>query len=805
MMQFATARTHGSTRPLPYSTRGVPRAGRQTCLAALLLLALVAGAAHAQDRSTWINAQECGASGSQFTTPAETTAGSERVTVKDVGDFKVGQGVMVSRCNIRYQNKHLWSPKKIYESSRALKDEVEMRGYDGAAGSWIVYALDVAPGPNPSFRWSDDIGRKWKPGGPLDDAWHPLGGGTEVRFHKEKLDWEAGYAVTFAARDQLVSRIEKIEGNVLVLRDKANRAAADAVVRHCDDAALQVAFDQGVREKRNVFVPPGWYRLARGVRVNNAPSITIEGASPQEVMLDISEGEGSCVTLAGGTEVNLRNLSMVGNTGFADSDIAGYFNLAGAGGVWGFYLKSCNAVSIANTERVLVENCHARKMSCEAFVSGGRSRGAKQPGTHTKSTTYLRCSAIDCGRNGFNDWNCGPENTSVLNCRIVDVGGCSWEGASRFVRFIGNYVRNAGTIAMGNLGPPNHDDTFPNLGAGQHIIADNVFEGGGAYGGRNGSCAIVTCFGSTQVIVRNNLFVNFNSPAIQANGACDSRHFPAANTLITGNIIDLTCVEGKPVARFGVEVSANDTIVADNQIYVRGAADPLVTGIRLREPALNINVHDNLIRNCGTGLITQRVQTRVSEVVDKQTFLPPAWGGAPVARAGSHGYRGWPVVWLAGGKVVGTSVLEGCDPETCRFRLKEPREMKAGDTFETYPPQGANWQIHHNTLAGCPNPVILDSYGSATSHFGGNVVTREGATGVKQAVQVKGRFQFLGNHFSGFDEAGSAALGLYLDRFGQPPASLYCDNTFSRCANMVGAEQPAVWDAATEQNNVASD
>ena len=758
------------------------------------LLLLACSCAFAQ--GNWLNARDCNASGSSFTTGAVTTAGSNQITVKDPGDFAVGQGVMVSRCFVRYQAKHLWGPKKIYEASRALKDEVEIRGYDGAGGSWLVYALDVAPGPQPSFRWSDDIGRTWHQGGPVDDQWHALSGGTEIRFAPGKLNWQEGYAVTFSARDQLVSRIEKIAGNVLTLREAANRSASDAVVRHCDDEALQAAIDQAIREKRDVFVPPGYYRLARGVRIANAPALTFEGASPEDVIFDISEGEGACVTLSGGTEVNLRNLTMVGNTGFKDADIAGYFNLAGAGGVWGFYLKRCNAVSIADTERVLVENCHARKMSCEAFVSGSAGRSAKPGRSATLSTTYLRCSAIDCGRNGFNDWNCGPENTSVLQCRIVDVGGCSWEGASRFVKFIGNYVRNAGTIAMGNLGPPNHDDTFPQLGAGQHIIADNVFEGGGYYGGKIGSCAIVTSFGSTQVIIRNNLFVNFNSPAINASGNCDTRHFPSANTTITDNIIDLTAAGPQPpVARCGIEVSANDTLVANNQIYVRGAADPVVTGVRVWEPALNVNVHDNLIRNCGTGLIAQRAQGRVAEVIDATTFTLPAWGRVPVARRGSHLYQGWPVVWLAGSKVLGTSVLDGADPDTFRLKLRQPRELKAGDVFETYPPGGAGWDLHDNTFSGCLKPVVLDAYGGAASRFRNNTLTRDRATGVQEAATIKGQFQVTGNVFQGFDEPGSLALGLYLDRLGQPPASFYRGNQFVGCPKPVAEERPGMWAA----------
>ncbi|MHB8995327.1 MAG: hypothetical protein ACYC63_08785 [Armatimonadota bacterium] len=781
----------------------------RNCWTAAIVVWLCAAclvAASAADQSSWVNVRDFGASGSEYSTGAVTAAGSKQITVKDVGDFQVGQGVMVSRCNVRYQSKMLRGPKKVLQGARALKDEVEIRGYDGAAGSWLIYALDVAPGPNSSFRWSDDIGRTWHQGGPLDHEWHALSGGTEVRFAPEKLDWTEGYAVTFAARDQLVTRIEKIEGNVLTLADAANRSADDAVVRHCDNVALQAAINQAIKEKRNVFVPPGWYRLAAGLRIGNASAVTMEGASAETVTLDISEGQGACVTLAGGTEVNLRNLTMLGNTGFADADIAGYFKLQGAWGVWGMSLRPCNAVSIASTERVLVENCHARKMSVEAFVSGGNSRAVKPPGKHTISTTYLRCSAIDCGRNAFNDVLCGSENTSVLYCRIVDVGGCAWEGAGRFIRFIGNYVRNSGTVAMGNLGTLNHDDTFPELGAGQHIIADNVFEGGGAYGGKIGSCAVVSSFGSTQVIISNNLFVNYNSAAIRASGVCDTRHYPAANTTIRGNIIDLTAVgPEKPVTRCGVEVSANSTTMSDNQIYVRGALDPMVTGIRVAEPALDVTVHDNLIRNCGTGLLTHRASSRVDQVVDNRTFLLPSWSSVPVARAGGHLYRGWPLVWLTAGKVTGASVIEGADPDSFRMKLREPREMKVGDVLEVYPPYGANWDFHHNTFTSCLKPVILDSYGSATSAFRDNILTREGATGVTAAVQVLGRFQLIGNHFSGFNEPGAAALALSSGHHAEPPVNIYHNNVFERCTAVIAAENKALWEAADKRGNLVLD
>jgi len=304
----------------------------------------------------------------------------------------------------------------------------------------------------------------------------------------------------------------------------------------------------------------------------------------------------------------------------------------GSVGVWGFGLKPCHAVSVSNTERVLIENCHASRMSGECFVSSSRSRGAVKPGQpYTQKITYLRCSVTDCARNAFNDVLCGNENTDVLNCRIVDVGGCAWEGASRFVKFTGNYVRNAGTVAMGNLGPANRDATFPDLGAGQHIVADNVFESVTPYGG----CAIRSARGATQVIIRNNLFVNFGSSAVEAGGYSTANSYLSANTTITGNIFDMTAVGQKSVPRTAISIDADDTVISDNQIYVRGTNDAAVTAIRLKEPAVNALVHDNLLRNCGTGIASVASQSAVIKAVDASTFEVTS-GAVPI---GSNPWR----------------------------------------------------------------------------------------------------------------------------------------------------------------------
>jgi hypothetical protein len=171
--------------------------------------------------------------------------------VAEVGDFRVGQGVALSKCNIHFTNATLWGPRSSYGSFHPLRDAITLRGYDGGAGPWTVYILDVT-GTGPfTFRWSDDLGRTWKQTDvPITYDWQELSGGTEIRFNKR--NWEAGYTVTFAARDQLVTIIDNIDGNVLTLRDAPTAAVSDVVLRHSDTLALQRVIDRAIRERRNL-------------------------------------------------------------------------------------------------------------------------------------------------------------------------------------------------------------------------------------------------------------------------------------------------------------------------------------------------------------------------------------------------------------------------------------------------------------------------------------------------------------------------------------------------------------------------
>jgi hypothetical protein len=261
----------------------------------------------------------------------------------------------------------------------------------------------------------------------------------------------------------------------------------------------------------------------------------------------------------------------------------------------------------------------------------------------------------------------------------------------------------------------------------------------------------------------------------------------------------LTYAGEKPGWRTGINVSASGTIVADNQVYVRGQCDSHVSGILVSEPALNVTVHDNLIRNCQQGLVTGRAVSWVKEVVDASTFTE---ANVPAEWKDSHLYRGWGLAWLSAGRPDSLSVIEAFDPVTLRFRLRQPHAMKPGDRFHVFPSGPANWDFHDNTITGCVKPVVLDSYGSETSLLRDNLVTRGEATGMKAAVDVRGTFQLSGNQVSGFDEKGSTALSLAADPFGRTARSTYRNNVFQRCAAVVPEPQKPLWAAAKTQGNL---
>ncbi|MBI2297430.1 MAG: hypothetical protein HYU66_00515 [Armatimonadetes bacterium] len=746
-----------------------------------------------------------GASGSEFETTATTTYGSIQITGADVGDLQVGQQVSVSKCYIRVQRPTLFGPGEPYSTARALGDAVEMRGYDGSSGSWLTCIAEVDGTDPVTFRWKLDLAKPWAAAKvPVTYDWQTLSGGIELRF--QRREWRSGEMATFAARDQLVSTIDRIEGKVVTLQNAANRTTTGAVVRHTDRAAAQKAIDLALKRKCNVFFPAGHYRVPGGLRVANASAIRLEGANAATTVLDISDGEGACFALQRGTEVTLRNFGMVGHTGLAEAALA--FTTCSGYGFWPNDLKGCKAVTMSGTERVLVENVHARRMASECFYAQGPAReGRAEPAQYQKALTYLRCSVTDCAANAFNNNDRG-ENTNILYCRVDGAGWHAAEMPARFLRVQGCYFRNTGPVTVGDMSHRYED--LNELGCGQAFVCDNVFEGIGRCGG------IAVNHGSSQVVISGNLFVNYNGPAItvssqtvrpalpwyKPDAPVDWGSYPSRSVLVSGNLIDLTYSGDGAASRVGISVDASEVTVADNQVYVRGQPDPRVTGIRLREPALHLTVHDNLVRNCGTGLLTERAASRVTQMIDGTTFLEAS---LPLEWRYSHQYQGWNVVWISGNQVTGTSVIEAYDPATLRFRLTSPREMKVGDGFEVYPPGSANWDLHDNTITGCLRPVVLDNYGSSTNRFSRNTISRGQATGIERAMSVAGGYEVADNLIAGFDEAGCTALWLLPDRLGRPLPNLYRGNRFTGCIMAVGESRPGLWRAALSDGNTFTD
>jgi len=746
---------------------------------------------------TPVDVRAFGASGSAFETTAETAAGSNRVVLQDAGDFQAGQQVAVSKCNPHISDLHIWEMGQPWGGDSSPEaQQIEVRGYDGSLGNWTVYMLDFAGATPPTFRWSDDLALTWKETKvPVTGQWQPLSGGVEVKFGQR--DWSKPCLVTFSGRDQLISTIRKVEDRTVTLTDAAPIGAQDCVMQHTDSGPLQAALDRAVAEGRNVFLPVGCYRLTRGLYLRYADGIAVEGENEERTVLDIRNGTGACLTVRGGTSVTLRNLRFRGFSGFAERKQMGSRPLPGYAQMWGFYIKHCSAVGIQSPERVLVENCHATGMSAECFYSASSSRsGNTDPARYTKSIVYRNCTVTDCARNAFNN-NDMAENTAVLYCRVQDVGGCTWEGASRFFKFVGNYVRNAGTVAMGNIG--SRDARYDLLPTGQHIVAHNTFEQEMVYGG----CAIRTCHGSTPVIVTDNIFVNFNTSAIEANGSGEARHLPAANTVISGNVIDLTCVRDDSRARVGIGVSADDTIVSDNQIYVRGEVDPLVKGIVLTEPARNLVVHDNLIRGCAVGLQGGKRTGRVAEVLDARTFRSS--GPLPWPRRRTHTYRGCRIAWLAGGQAAPGPEIETFDVDQGLFRLAQDCELKPGAEFAVYAPQGFNWSLHHNVINNCDRLAELDVFGGPTAVFSGNLLARGEIAKLDVAVSLRGAWRVTGNQFAGCDGPQSVALLLQPDPFGNVPRFICRDNVFDQCTTPIGEGAAGVWQAAVKGGNVFGD
>ncbi len=732
-----------------------------------------------------VDIRDFGASGSEFTASAAVEEGKTRITVNKPGDFLPGQGVTLSPALIRYDSVRIYEPDTMYKH-HAVTNQFELRGFDGKKTNWRTFVLDFAGGDPSTFRWSNDMAFSWTNNVAITGDWQPLSDGVEIRFRQKA--WLAGHLATFHARTDLVTTITAVNGNEIELADAPNVTGKGVAVRHHDRVAIERALKAALDSKHSLYIPSGHYRLDKGFTVPSGKAIWIEGEDGQNSWLDIGEGSGAVFNLAG-DEVTLLNLKITGNGGWKMYPIT--FNRAHGSYFWTMALRPSNAASIGG-RRIWIENVHASKMSSECFYCGGGWRRNQASRAGTESLTFFRCTVKDVLFNAFNNNNFA-DNTSILFC-VVDGAANFWEGPSRFVRCIGNHVRNC--QFYGTFGGCKHRyDFFHEFGTGQSIIANNVFEGleqqdparDPDYNRRIlGPCVDGP---AEQVVIRDNIFVNFScSTALQIGGL--SRGFPPRNIVVSGNMIDLTHTADRRVQkRTGIAVQSSNVVVADNQIYVRGEVDDDVTGISVDSGCINVTLHDNIIRNVGRGIITLPASTTVQSVQGSGRFSTRGGvGGMEKDWDYSHRYRDWLVHWLSGANSGRVSEIAELDTKTLILSLKEPLLAEAGDGFAFYPKQ-ANWLMHHNTITDCRRPAVLEGYGSATSLFTDNVIARGLATGVPAAVTIKGDFTVGGNRIAGFDEAGSAAVAVQADARGKVWPCASGANTVIGCAREIAAEE----------------
>ncbi len=686
-----------------------------------------------------IDASDCGASGSEFKTVGAITAGSNVIRVDDVGDFRVGQEVEVSHCHLHhYGTVYAAGKPALAGSQHKLEGEVELSGLDDAK-PWQTFVIHFDATDPVTFRWmavdpayqtmvrhEPVTFREWVwqgTGVPISGDWLPLLDGVRMRFRKR--DWEPGQCISFHARNRLLASITGISGKMLTLSAPATRDAVSAEIRHHDQSALQTAVDMAIADRKNLFIPAGRYRLSSGLWIRNA-SLGIEGAHREHTLLDISGDNTAVFWISGGKDVSVRNLAMLGHTGFMELPADHSFPTVQGSAFWPtanqqMEVKGCAAANIVSTEHLLFEDLKVSRMVSEAFYLHGADRLGNPPfiqapheGMHelarqyTKSCIFHRCHVSDCGFNAFNN-NDFAENTSILHCHVERVHNFC-EGAGRFIRIIGNYVLDGCATSIHSC-----SRAWPlKLGPCQAVISDNVFEGGAISGGISiGNAA-------TQVVISNNLFIGYSKESAITVFA-GTRGSPVRTVNITGNIVDLTRLGDNPEHdRVGIAVSASNVVVANNQIYVRGSKTGNVTAIHVSDHAVNIHVHDNIVENCDWGFRTgsrvyvvddgkgrfeyRHTESEVGEVLGSGLFrdrkLPGGWDEVPA-------YCGWHIKWLSGANAGVTTTIEGFTTKERIMRLKEPLQLQTGDRFALYPAK-MNWQIHNNTIENCTHPFTVD-------------------------------------------------------------------------------------------------
>ncbi|MGX8717174.1 MAG: hypothetical protein ACSW8C_04260, partial [bacterium] len=451
--------------------------------------------------STLLNPLDFGASGSVFTGIGTIHENSNRLELADRGDFQPGQWITAEGCFYHtYGMVNFEKEPYLADFQKPLENEIEVSGLDNDR-NWQTFVFHFHAGAENRFSWlavdpkyqtwnvpEAAVTRFWQWHGdhiPLTKEWFELLDGVKVRFHR--FDWNPGAILVLHVRNRLLARIEKIEGNTLILDRPANRSAENIQVLHHDQEPLQKCLDQAIKEKKGILIPPGHYNLSKGLWVRDA-SVMIAGSGPESTVIDISKAHTSAFWVGGGREFVLKDLAVIGNTGYDDLPCCRPFMTDSGYGFWPTANQQMEtfgsaALNLSGTEFVLCENLSVSHMASEALYLHGSDRGGTPPfiqvdhagiesiyHQYTKQCIFRRCRVFDCGFNAFNnnDW---AENTIIENCHVENVGNFC-ENASRFTRIIGNYVYNAHTLSLFPIQSPQEFS-----GISQAIVIGNIFEG----------------------------------------------------------------------------------------------------------------------------------------------------------------------------------------------------------------------------------------------------------------------------------------------------------------------------------------
>ena len=221
-----------------------------------------------------LNLHDFGRVGSDFKTTAVCTADSKKFKLDCVGDFAVGDEVIVIGSSPEIIMERLFERKdsspvnrRTWIHNQPLGERALLRGYDGTQGDWVVYFFDMCPEMPDVFRWTKNFGVDWSEDIPLTEGFITVDGKIRVKINDFK-EREWGCTAAFVCSSRLISTIEKIDGNTVTLSNAAT-VAAKCEIMHSDSAAIQRAIDTAIAEKKSVFLPNGKYKITKGLRINN--------------------------------------------------------------------------------------------------------------------------------------------------------------------------------------------------------------------------------------------------------------------------------------------------------------------------------------------------------------------------------------------------------------------------------------------------------------------------------------------------------------------------------------------------------